>query len=90
MNGFHTYNEMVCHDVGYREGWDDAVEKAVRWLYDNLYDYWSQKITDPTDFVKKFKADMDFSNLLQDDESLDDLYIKAVDGTNCNKAIKES
>lgn len=87
MNGFFTYSEMVCHDVGYREGWDDAVEKAVRWLYDNLYDYWSQKITDPTDFIKNFKADMDFSNLLQDDESLDDLYIKAVDGTNCNKAI---
>jgi len=34
------------------------IDKVCEWLEEHLYDYWSQKITDPTEFINELKNEL--------------------------------
>ena len=34
------------------------IEKACEWLEEHLQEYWSQKITDPEQFIEEFRKAM--------------------------------
>ena len=50
--------EPINHPVEYTRT-DAFIEKAEKYLQEHLIDYWSQVITDESDFIENFKSYME-------------------------------
>ena len=47
--------DEVVYNRGYDKGYNEAIEDACEWLYENLINYWSQACTDNCDFIEDFR-----------------------------------